>query len=110
MDESYECFHLSVCSTAFLLAFPRVISLTVPSFAPITIVSGIWGMNVSQISGTTQNPSIWQPFVAVAGLNIVAFLVLAMSQWIQIQLKHGRAAGVKEIAGFAVGSLTVGPK
>jgi len=79
-------------------------------FAPITIVCGIWGMNVSQISGTTQNPSIWQPFVAAAGLNIVAFLVLAMSQWVQIQLRHGRTAGVKEIAGFAVGRMTVEQK
>lgn len=31
--------------------------LTYLSFAPVTIMSGIYGMNVSQISGTDANPN-----------------------------------------------------
>ena len=68
-------------------------------------MSGIYGMNVSQISGSSTNPNIWQFFVAVAAMNIVMVLVLALSNWVQIQLKHGRAAGVKEVLAFAVGRL-----
>ena len=62
-------------------------------------------MNVSQISGSTANPNIWQFFVAVAAMNIVMVLVLALSNWVHVQMKHRRAAGVKEILGFAVGRL-----
>jgi len=61
-------------------------------------------MNVSQISGSSSNPNIWQFFVAVAVFNIIVLLALAVSNWIQIQIKHGRAAGIKEVVGFAVGS------
>jgi hypothetical protein len=62
-------------------------------------------MNVSQISGSTSNPNIWQFFVAVAAMNIVMVIVLALSNWVHIQLKHKRVAGVKEVLGFAVGRL-----
>jgi hypothetical protein len=66
-------------------------------------MTGIYGMNVSQISGSSSNPNIWQFFVAVAGLNFVVLAVLAISNWISIQIKHGRAAGTKEIVRYAVG-------
>ena len=65
-------------------------------------------MNVSQISGSSSNPSIWQPFVVVAVMNIVVVLVLACYNWIHIQVKHGRVAGMKEVLGFAVGKMSVG--
>jgi hypothetical protein len=65
-------------------------------------------MNVSQISGTTSNPSIWQPFVCVAVMNILVLFVLAGWNWIHIQVKHGRVAGMKEVFGFAVGKISVG--
>lgn len=72
-------------------------------FAPVTIISGIYGMNVSQISGSSSNPNIWQFFVAVAVLNIAVVLVLCGLNWIQILLRHQRRAGMKEIFEIAVG-------
>ena len=72
-------------------------------FAPITIMSGIYGMNVSEISGSNSNPDIWQFFVAVVGLNLVVVLTLAVSNWFHIVQKHGRRAGAREVFGFAVG-------
>lgn len=80
--------------------------LTALSFAPITIMSGIYGMNVSQISGSDSNPNIWQFFVAVAVMNVVVLISLAVSNWIHTRVKHGRRAGVKEIFGFAVGNVS----
>ena len=77
-------------------------------FAPVTIISGVYGMNVSQISGSTSNPSIWQPFVCVAVMNMLVVFVLAGWNWIHIQIKHGRVAGMKEVFGFAVGRINVG--
>ncbi|PMD37823.1 hypothetical protein L207DRAFT_584747 [Hyaloscypha variabilis F] len=74
-------------------------------FAPVTIISGIYGMNVSQISGTDSNPNIWQFFVAVIIFNILILLSLAFSRWIRVQMKHKRTAGWKEIFGFAVGKV-----
>lgn len=62
-------------------------------------------MNVSQISGDGSNPSIWQPFVAVAALNLLFVIALAVTNWVQIQMHHGRTAGVKEVLGYAVGSV-----
>jgi hypothetical protein len=82
--------------------------LTTYRFAPVTIISGVYGMNVSQISGSSSNPSIWQPFVAVAVMNILVVVVLAFWNWIHIQIKHGRVAGMKEVLGFAVGKMNVG--
>jgi hypothetical protein len=63
-------------------------------------------MNVSQISGSNTNPSIWQFFVAVAVLNVSMLLGLSISNWIRVQIKHGRTAGLKETLGFAVGKLS----
>jgi hypothetical protein len=78
--------------------------LTYLSFAPVTIMSGIYGMNVSQISGTDANPNIWQFFVAVAAMNAAIVLTLAVTNWVQTMRKHGRRAGMKETFGYAVGS------
>jgi hypothetical protein len=72
-------------------------------FAPITIMTGIYGMNVSQISGSDSNPNIWQFFVAVIIMNFLMVLALSLYNLFQIRTKHGRTAGVKEIVGFAVG-------
>jgi hypothetical protein len=74
-------------------------------FAPVTIVSGVYGMNVSQISGSTSNPNIWQFFVAVLALNALVVLALAASNLVHVQLKHRRTAGLKEVLGFAVGKM-----
>jgi hypothetical protein len=71
----------------------------------VTIISGVYGMNVSQISGSDSNPSIWQFFVAVIVLNVSMLLGLSISNWVRVQLKHGRTAGLKETIGFAVGKL-----
>jgi hypothetical protein len=73
------------------------------SFAPVTIMTGVYGMNVSQISGDNANPNIWQFFVAVAAMNVSVLIVLSLWNWLSIQLKHGRSAGLKEVVGFAVG-------
>jgi hypothetical protein len=78
---------------------------TALSFAPVTIMSGIYGMNVSQISGSDSNPNIWQFFVAVAVMNVAVLLSLAVSNWIHTRVKHGRRAGVKEVFGFAFGNV-----
>jgi hypothetical protein len=63
-------------------------------------------MNVSQISGSDTNPSIWQFFVAVAVLNVAMLLGLSITNWIRVQIKHGRTVSVKEAIGFAVGKLS----
>jgi hypothetical protein len=73
-------------------------------FAPVTIMTGVYGMNVSQISGTSSNPNIWQFFVAVAVMNVLVVIALGAWYWISIQMKHGRSAGLKEVLGFAVGA------
>jgi hypothetical protein len=65
-------------------------------------------MNVSQITGSNQNPNIWQFFVAVSAVNILMVCTLAASAWVQVQYKHGRAAGWKEVLGFAVGNVNTG--
>ncbi|KAF4630435.1 hypothetical protein G7Y89_g7706 [Cudoniella acicularis] len=72
-------------------------------FAPFTIMSGIYGMNVSEISGTNANPDIWQFFVAVAGLVALMIIVFSLSNWVHIQRKHGRTAGLKEILSSTFG-------
>jgi Mg2+ and Co2+ transporter CorA len=69
-------------------------------------MSGIYGMNVSQISGSDTNPNIWQFFVAVAIMNVVVLLSLAISNWIHTMRKHGRKAGMKEVVGFAFGRVS----
>ncbi|TVY39146.1 hypothetical protein LSUB1_G004932 [Lachnellula subtilissima] len=75
-------------------------------FAPITIISGIYGMNVSEISGSDTNPNIWQFFVAVLVFNLLMVAALSIYNFIQIHMKHGRVAGVKEVLCFAVGRTT----
>jgi len=72
-------------------------------FAPVTIISGIYGMNVSQISGDSSNPNLWQFFVAVGGLIVGVLLFLAILNWIQIHFQHKRTAGMKEVLELAVG-------
>ncbi|KAG0651645.1 hypothetical protein D0Z07_2142 [Hyphodiscus hymeniophilus] len=76
-------------------------------FAPVTIITGVYGMNVSQISGSSTNPNIWQFFVAVAVFNAAVVVALAMWYWVSIQLRHGRSAGLKEVLGFAVGAQSM---
>lgn len=73
-------------------------------------MTGVYGMNVSQISGSTSNPNIWQFFVAVAVMNVAVVIALAMWNWIHIQIKHGRSAGLKEVLGFAVGAQNIGTR
>ena len=73
-------------------------------FAPVTIISGVYGMNVAEITGSNTNPDIWQFFVAVVALNVIVLLTLAVSNWLHIIQKHGRKAGAKEVFGFAVGN------
>jgi hypothetical protein len=73
-------------------------------------MSGIYGMNVSQISGTDQNPNIWQFFVAVVVMNFLMVAALSTYNFIQIHMKHGRIAGVKEVLGFAVGRTANAPQ
>jgi hypothetical protein len=41
-------------------------------------------------------------------MNILVLFVLAGWNWIHIQVKHGRVAGMKEVFGFAVGKISVG--
>ena len=79
-------------------------------FAPVTIISGIYGMNVAEISGSSSNPDIWQFFVAVLALNGLVLVTLAASNWFHIIQKHGRKAGAKEVFGFAVGKGSYGQK
>jgi hypothetical protein len=61
-------------------------------------------MNVSEISGSSSNPRIWQFFVAVLIFNILMLLGLSLSNWIRVQMKHGRRTGLKETFAFAVGT------
>lgn len=75
-------------------------------FAPVTIISGIYGMNVSEISGSSTNPNIWQFFVAVAVFNVLVLLALSVSNWFSIHLKHGRTAGIKEVVAMAFGKVS----
>jgi hypothetical protein len=88
-----------------LLVLPVINANAYSRFAPVTIISGIYGMNVSQISGSPSNPNIWQFFVAVAVFNLGVIVVLSISSWIQIQSKHGRKAGLKEILGYSIGRV-----
>jgi len=74
-------------------------------FAPVSIMTGIYGMNVSQISGDPSNPNIWQFFVAIAVFNVVVVMAISTSVWVQIRVKHGRKAGLKEILGYSVGKV-----
>jgi hypothetical protein len=60
-------------------------------------------MNVSQISGSNSNPSVWQPVVATVAVNFLIIIALAISNWIHMLLRHDRKAGVREILGFAIG-------
>jgi hypothetical protein len=61
-------------------------------------------MNVSEISGSDSNPRIWQFFVAVLVFNILMLLGLSIGNWIRVQIKHGRTAGLKETFAIAVGT------
>ncbi|KAK6343150.1 hypothetical protein TWF718_008523 [Orbilia javanica] len=70
-------------------------------FVPISLISSIYGMNVSEISGTDQNPNIWQFFVACIGLNVVILLLMAASHWVGEMRKYRRLVGVKEVWAFA---------
>jgi hypothetical protein len=63
-------------------------------------------MNVSQISGSDTNPNIWQFFVAVAVMNVLVALTIALATWVHNLRKHGKKAGVKEFLGFAVGKVS----
>ncbi|KAF3940008.1 hypothetical protein ABW19_dt0204002 [Dactylella cylindrospora] len=70
-------------------------------FVPISLISSIYGMNVTEISGTNQNPGIWQFFVACVGLNVVIVLLMGLSHWWGEMKRHRRVAGVKEVWAFA---------
>jgi len=70
-------------------------------------MTGVYGMNVSQISGTTANPNIWQFFVGVAAMNVLMVLVFALTSWVHVRWRHKRAAGWKEVFGSAVGHVSL---
>ncbi|KAF3163421.1 hypothetical protein EYR41_008814 [Orbilia oligospora] len=70
-------------------------------FVPISLISSIYGMNVSEISGTEENPNIWQFFVACIGLNVVILLLMVASHWVGEMRKYRRLVGVKEVWAFA---------
>ena len=72
-------------------------------FAPLSLISGIYGMNISQISGSPSNPSAWQPVVAVAVLNVGILVLLALGNWLVVLRRYERRAGWGEVLGFAVG-------
>jgi hypothetical protein len=70
---------------------------------PISLISSIFGMNVSQITADDSNPSIWLFFVGTVALNFFIASVLTILNWLHIRTKHNRTPGVKESFGFAVG-------
>ncbi|MCJ1398150.1 hypothetical protein MMC11_001347 [Xylographa trunciseda] len=70
-------------------------------FVPITVISGIYGMNVYEINGSA--PDIWQFFVATAIMDTIIVLALAVSNFAHIATRQKRTAGVKEIFSFALG-------
>jgi uncharacterized protein (DUF983 family) len=72
-------------------------------FVPVSLISSIYGMNVSQITSQSSNPSIWQFFVATILLNVVILLSLALSTWLQIIFRQKRRAGLREVMEFALG-------
>jgi hypothetical protein len=46
-------------------------------------------MQVTQITGNTDNPNIWQFFVTVAGLSLGLFVLLTISDyWTRIQYER----------------------
>jgi hypothetical protein len=70
---------------------------------PVSLISSIFGMNVSQITADNSNPSIWLFFVGTVALNFFVAFVLAILNWLHIRRKHNRTPGFKEFLGFAVG-------
>lgn len=101
MEFSHECIHVLVSSVRgglFDVAFAEN-----HSFAPVSIMTGIYGMNVSEISGDSSNPNIWQFFVAMAIFSAVVVVALSISAWIQIHAMHRRRASLKEILGHSIG-------
>ncbi|KAK6505860.1 hypothetical protein TWF481_007750 [Arthrobotrys musiformis] len=70
-------------------------------FVPISLISSIYGMNVTEISGSSKNPNIWQFFVACIGLNFVILLLMAASHWVGEIRKYRRLVGVKDVWAFA---------
>ncbi|MCJ1296442.1 hypothetical protein MMC34_008008 [Xylographa carneopallida] len=70
-------------------------------FVPITVISGIYGMNVYEINGST--PDIWQFFVATAIMDTIIVLALAFANFAHIASRQKRKPGAKEIFNFAVG-------
>lgn len=102
--------HLHICTLYRHLLRPPFHPLTKASFAPLTIMTGIYGMNVSEFSGNKENPDIWQFFVAVIAMNFVMVMILASYNLISIHYQHGRIAGIREIVGFAVGRTPNAPQ
>ncbi|KAK6532624.1 hypothetical protein TWF281_006805 [Arthrobotrys megalospora] len=70
-------------------------------FVPISLISSIYGMNVSEISGSSENPNIWQFFVACVLLNVVILFLMAASHWVGEMRRYRRLVGVKEVWAFA---------
>ncbi|KAF3935061.1 hypothetical protein ABW20_dc0107706 [Dactylellina cionopaga] len=70
-------------------------------FVPISLISSIYGMNVVEISGSNENPRIWQFFVACFGLVLAILILMAASHWVGELRRYRRVAGVKEVWAFA---------
>jgi hypothetical protein len=70
-------------------------------------MTGVYGMNVSQITGSNTNPNIWQFFVGVTAINVLMVLAFALTSWVHVKWTHGRTAGLKEIFGSAVGHINI---
>ncbi|MCJ1474964.1 hypothetical protein MMC13_003624 [Lambiella insularis] len=70
-------------------------------FVPITVISGIYGMNVYEINGST--PDIWQFFTATAIMDTVIVLLLALFNFAHIATSQKRWPGAREVFSFALG-------
>jgi hypothetical protein len=44
-------------------------------------VTSAYAMQISEITGSPNNPNIWQFFSVLAGLTVVMFVVLGISEW-----------------------------
>jgi len=51
-------------------------------------------MQVSEITGSSNNPNIWQFFVAVVGLNTLIFILLFVSDFLT-RMKNDREIKIK---------------
>lgn len=68
-------------------------------------MTGIYGMNVTEISGDKHNPAIWQFFAAVLVMNVIMLGVLGGYSWAQLRVRLGRKVGTKQALWLALGRI-----